>query len=67
MAIIEDTGGNITITIDDCACGATGGYWKCQPIHYPPFQNAMPRFIERRSIPFTYQEWGVKYIHGANP
>ncbi len=35
MARIEDTGGNVTYTIDDCDCGLTGGCWKCQPVHIP--------------------------------
>jgi len=32
---IEDTGGNVTYTIDDCDCGLTGGCNKCQPLHIP--------------------------------
>lgn len=32
MARIEDTGGNVTYTIDNCDCGLTGGCARCQPI-----------------------------------
>ncbi len=29
----EDTAGNVTYTIPNCACGLTGGCEYCQPIH----------------------------------
>ena len=56
---IEDTGGNITYTIDNCDCGLTGGCWKCQPIRiswmsnfyglsYPEFDRAGKPLIDTR-------------------
>ena len=67
MARIEDTGGTITYTIDNCDCGLTGGCWKCQPIHIPSrlnfYEAPYPKFVrESKALIGAYPEWGVMYL-----
>ncbi len=65
MARIEDTGGNITYTIDNCDCGLTGGCWKCQPIHisgYGSRDYLSPEFMDENLREF-YRKKGLLYRH----
>lgn len=73
---IEDTGGNVTYTIDNCDCGFTGGCNKCQPVHitnnYKPsprfgpnvfYEAPYPKFVrESMALIDAHPEWGVKYL-----
>ncbi len=60
MARIEDTGGNITYTIDDCDCGLTGGCWKCQPIHIRPYPYEN-RFMDDKENALRVSPYGVLF------
>ena len=53
MAKIETTGGQVTITIDNCNCGLTGGCWKCRPIILSKPLNYDNRLTLIPAITFT--------------
>ncbi len=70
MARIEDTGGNITYTIDNCDCGLTGGCWKCQPIRISRYGCDGFNFPELHEEAFMdenlkdfYRKKGLLYGH----
>lgn len=59
MARIEDTAGNIVITIDTCDCGLTSGCDECRPIIIP--KQALLREIREKS----HRELGVAWQYLA--